>query len=78
MQYWTLYGQLFQKDGGVTGDESMSKQGFKSGISFDEKEFFYFLPLSQPLCNLPYLNTTDSFDKLIKLLITANSPKAPL
>ena len=37
MQTWTLYGQPFQKDGGVTGDESVSKQGFKSGISFDRK-----------------------------------------
>ena len=42
MQYWTLYGQLFQNDGGVTGDESMSKQGFKSGISFDRKETFLY------------------------------------
>ena len=40
MQYWTLYGQLFQKDGGVTGDESMSKQGFKIVISFDRKGVF--------------------------------------
>ena len=36
----TLNGRLFQKDGGVTGDESMSKQGFKSGISFDRKIFY--------------------------------------
>ena len=42
MQYWTLYGQLFQKDGGVTGDESMSKQGFKSEISFDRKGIFLY------------------------------------
>ena len=42
MQYWTLYGQLFQKDGGVTGDESMSKQGFKIGISFDRKGIFLY------------------------------------
>ena len=42
MQYWTLYGQLFQKDGGVTGDESMSKQGFKMGISFDRKGIFLY------------------------------------
>ena len=36
----TLYGQRFQKDGSVTGDESMSKQGFESGISFDRKGIF--------------------------------------
>ena len=40
MQYWTLYGQLFQKYGGVTGDEGMSKHGFKSGISLDRKGIF--------------------------------------
>ena len=41
MQHWTLYGQLFQKDGGVTGDESMSNKDLKVEYLLIEKEFFY-------------------------------------
>ena len=49
MAYLTLHGQLFQKDGDDTGEKSMSKQGFKCGISFDRKGTFLYckrLPLS--------------------------------
>ena len=46
MQTLTLYGQPFQKDDGVTGDESMPKQGFKVEYLLIEKEFFYTVKIN--------------------------------